>query len=577
MTATDVEPLRDFLAALLGLSDMNAAVAQLAAKGSSPAEIGRQLSEICAPNGQADELAQRLRNPEAARQYVRDIVRTFQPFAAIVRNILPKGRWTKPGRGCKRGNGAKEHRFTPAAEIVAQQAERIAKAEAKRERAEAKRIAERAERAEAKRKRNAERAARFVVTFEDAAAEIGIRRTSVKAYIQKGKLVGIRQDGQSEYAGITRASLDAYKAHLAEIERVHDAIAARKAQAERDTKQRKTVGLYFTEDGRRITKSERMSANEAMALFGYKSKIMLQYMSRAGKIQRVYSSTKRGHAVGYLRSSVIAHIEKRAAEAAVGGVYWTANGRKIVGAQFISRTEAAAALNCHESSVTRIARSGAIVRVYADPGRIAPCGFTRESVAMFAATHPQHIPAKRAAAVPFLRIEELPPKPRALRAARLEPADPDAIEEPQQPDPAKESGPQQPDARPKRKRPCLIFRLTAAQLATATATDTNGENAMSEEANSETTPQQPTAEAKPDKLSVAKAYTVHVGGVIRAICVSEDDRDEIVAALELYQRMKTSPGEIEAALKIYRTVRATMGLAEPPPEPGAADAEAPAA
>lgn len=557
MTATEVEPLRDFVVALLELSDIDAAVALLAAKGSGPAEIGKQLAEICAPNGQADELVQCLRNPEAARQYVRDIVRTFKPFDAIVRNILPKGRWTKTGSKWKgkRGNGAKEHRFTPAAEIVAQQAERKAKAEAKRERAEAKR------------KRNAERAARFVVTFEDAAAEIGIRRTSVKAYIQQGKLVGIRQDGQSEYAGITRASLDAYKAHLAEIDRVHDAIAARKAQAERDTKQRKTVGLYFTEDGRRITKSERMSANEAMALFGYKSKIMLQYMSHAGKIQRVYSGMNRGHAVGYLRSSVMAYAEQRAAETAAGGTYWTKDGRKIVGAQRMNRTEAAAALNCHESSVTRIAGSGALVRVYADPCGLAPCGYTRESVAMFAATHPQHIPAKRAAAVPFLRIEELPPKPRALRAARLEPADPDAIEEPQQPDPAKESGPQQPDVRPKRKRPCLIFRLTAAQLATATATDTNGENAMSEEANSETTPQQPTAEAKPDKLSVAKAYTVHVGGVIRAICVSEDDRDEIVAALELYQRMKTSPGEIEAALKIYRTVRATMGLAEPPPEP----------
>lgn len=550
MTATDVEPLRDFVAALLELSDMDAAVALLAAKGNGPSEIGKQLAEICAPNGQADELAQRLRTPEAARQYVRDIVRTFQPFAAIVRNILPTGRWTKknednPG---KRGLGAKQHRFTPAAEIVAQQAERQAKAEAKR-------------------KRNAERAARFVVTFEDAAAEIGIRRTSVKAYIQQGKLVGIRQDGQREYAGITRASLDAYKAHLAEVERGHAAVAARKAQTERDTEQRKTVGLYFTEDGRRITEAERMSAEEVEALFGYKSKIMLQQLSHAGKFQRVYSGMNRGHAVGYLRSSVMAYAEQRAAETAAGGTYWTKDGRKIVGAQRMNRTEAAAALNCHESSVTRIAGSGALVRVYADPCGLAPCGYTRESVAMFAATHPQHIPAKRAAAIPFLRIEELPPKPRALRAARLEPADPDAIEEPQQPDPAKESGPQQPDVRPKRKRPCLIFRLTAAQLATATATDTNGENAMSEEANNETTPQQPTAEAKPDKLSVAKAYTVHVGGVIRAICVSEDDRDEIVAALELYQRMKTSPGEIEAALKIYRTVRATMGLAEPPPEP----------
>lgn len=555
MTATDVEPLRDFVAALLELSDMDAAVALLAAKGNGPAAIGKQLAEICAPNGQADELAQRLRTPEAARQYVRDIVRTFQPFDAIVRNILPKGRWTKTGSKWKgkRGNGAKEHRLTPTAEIVAQQKERQAKAEAKR-------------------KRNAVLAARFVVTFEDAAAEIGIRRNCVHKYIHDGKLVAVRPDVKTKAVGVTRASVDAYKAHLAEIERGHAAVAARKERKRKDTEQHKTVGLYFTEDGERITEAERMSAEEAEALFGYKSHGRITELANAGMFARIFEDATLHHPVGYLRSSVMAYAEKRAAETAAGGTYWTKDGRKIVGAQRISRAEAAAALHCGELTVAAYARNGELVRVYADPCGLAPCGYTRESVAMFAATHPQHIPAKRAAAVPFLRIEELPPKPRALRAARLEPADPDAIEEPQQPDPAKESGPQQPDERPKRKRPCLIFRLTAAQLATATATDTNGENAMSEEANSETTHQQPTTEAKPDKLSVAKAYTVHVGGVIRAICVSEDDRDEIVAALELYQRMKTSPGEIEAALKIYRTVRATMGLAEPPPEPGDAAA-----
>ena len=61
--------------------------------------------------------------------------------------------------------------------------------------------------------------------------------------------------------------------------------------------------------------------------------------------------------------------------------------------------------------------------------------------------------------------------------------------------------------------------------------------------------------ATPQKLEVAKAYTIHDGGVIRAIAVSEADRDEIVAALELYRRAKAAPGEIESALKLFRAAR----------------------
>ena len=61
--------------------------------------------------------------------------------------------------------------------------------------------------------------------------------------------------------------------------------------------------------------------------------------------------------------------------------------------------------------------------------------------------------------------------------------------------------------------------------------------------------------ATPQKLEVAKAYTIHDGGVIRAIAVSEADRDEIVAALELYRRAKAEPGEIESALKLLRAAR----------------------
>lgn len=79
--------------------------------------------------------------------------------------------------------------------------------------------------------------------------------------------------------------------------------------------------------------------------------------------------------------------------------------------------------------------------------------------------------------------------------------------------------------------------------------------------------------AAPEKLEVAKAYTVHVGGVIRAICVSEADRDEIVAALDLYRKTKAAPGEIESALAFYRNARTFLGI-EAQPDKGQADATA---
>ena len=69
------------------------------------------------------------------------------------------------------------------------------------------------------------------------------------------------------------------------------------------------------------------------------------------------------------------------------------------------------------------------------------------------------------------------------------------------------------------------------------------------------TPRQENATQQKPKLEVAKAYTIHDGGVIRAIAVSEADRDEIVAALEMYRKAKAAPGEVESALKLLRAAR----------------------
>ncbi len=71
---------------------------------------------------------------------------------------------------------------------------------------------------------------------------------------------------------------------------------------------------------------------------------------------------------------------------------------------------------------------------------------------------------------------------------------------------------------------------------------------------------------------MAKAYTVHEAGVIRAICVSEADRDEIVEALRLYRRAKAAPGDIESALQLLRAVREIVGTSGTPGTAATAEA-----
>lgn len=526
--------LREAVSALLSMSDVDAVAAIMFASGKRPSEVAKDSGELCRPNGRADGLAAKFRSdPAAARTYCRAIVRRFKPFADIVREILPgPGKWTQNTNATKFGNGCKPHKFLTAAEVDERH-----KAEVQRER-----------------KRTAA-AARFVMSFDEAASAIGVKRSVVRTYTTQGKLDPVRPEGKRKAVGVTRESVRAYLAHLAEIERNHAAVASRRAAKERDTEQRKTSGLYFAEDGRRITAAERMSAAEAEALFGYTSHVQINTFANQGRIERVYDNASRRHCVGYLRSSVLAWYEESTA-AKASPIYYTAAG-KIVGAERMSRAEVAAALHCHELTVTAYARNGELERVYADPGQVMPCGYTRESVARFLQSHPRHIPAKAAVAAEDFQIEVLPPKPRAhgLRSARLDPAD--EIE-----NAAAEKDPQ-PTNEPKRKRekPALVFTLPPQH------TNTEGEQTTMSEQTQTPKP------AAPEKLEVAKAYTVHVGGVIRAICVSEADRDEIVAALDLYRKTKAEPGEIESALAFYRNARTFLGI-EAQPDKGQADATA---
>ena len=523
--------LREAVAAMLSMSDVDAVAALMFASGKWPSEVAKASGELCRPNGRADGLVAKFRSdPAAARTYCRALIRRFQPFAEIVREILPgPGKWTQYKHASKFGYGRKPHKFLTAAEV-----DELHKAEVERER-----------------KRTAA-AARFVMSFDEAAAAIGVKRMVVRTYTTQGKLDPVRPEGKRKAVGVTRESVRAYLAHLAEIERNHAAVAARRAAKEHDTEQRKTCGLYFAEDGRRITEAERMSAAEAEAVFGYSSHVQINTFANQGRIERVYDNASRRHCVGYLRTSVLAWYEEWTA-AKASPIYYTAAG-KIVGAERMSRAEVAAALHCHELTVTAYARNGELERVYADPGQVAPCGYTRESVARFLQSHPHHIPAKAAVAAENFQIEVLPPKPRThgLRAARLDPADEIENAEPEtEPKPTTA-------AKRKREKPALVFMLPPQR------TDTEGEQHMSEQT-------QTPKPAAPEKLEVAKAYTVHVGGVIRAICVSEADRDEIVAALDLYRKTKAAPGEIESALAFYRNARTFLGI-EAQPDKGQADA-----
>ena len=320
---------------------------------------------------------------------------------------------------------------------------------------------------------------------------------------------------------------------------------------------------------------------EAAERLNVKRMVVFEYI-REGKLVGVYRDGKR-NPYGVTRQSLEAYAEKQEMRKAAtlakaqakadrmaekkqhGGIYYTEDGRKIHGAERISRSEAAQLLNFHELTVTAICRRGEIAHVYADPACTIPCGYTRASVEAWAQAHPRHIPARKAQAIPDFMIAPLPPPPRkhGLRAARL---DPDATGEAAGEKPAAVI--EGATVRPQRRKPKsdIVFMLAAWNAAT---TSEEKERNMENETNEK--PAEAATPTAPGKLEIAKAYTVHEAGVIRAICVSEADRDEIVEALRLYRRARAKPGEVESALQLLRAVREIVGTSATA-EPEAPDA-----
>ena len=512
MDAATLRQIESLAARICSLSDVDAACAMLVAQGKSPIAAGYELARICSPGGRADRLAATLDDPEAARQYVQKIAATFAPFAEILRAVEVTGdgeTWIQYGRSYTK--------MTSAEAAQHEQATRQREAERKR--------------------REEQRMVRAVVTYEEAAAAIGVSKKSATIYASRGELVAVHVEGKRKSVGVTRASVNAY------IERRQMREEAARARATRLMSEWNSAAHYWTEDGRKIASAEKITTLQIVAEF-HVSRSAVVNASRRGLIAKVYRTEARQHVDGYLRESAEAWARAYKATVAAWGIYYTAAGQ-IVEAERMSRREAAAALHTNERNVSALAAAGRIERVYADAACKIPCGYTRQSVEAYAQAHQRHIPARRAEAIENFKIQIIPPPPRrhGLRAARL---DPDAESEQEASAPQGVTG----DAARHRRRES---RIIVFRLATREPSRPPDEPQQKEGQTEMDTPRQEIA--TPQKLEVAKAYTIHDGGVIRAIAVSEADRDEIVAALELYRRAKAAPGEVESALKLLRAAR----------------------
>jgi predicted RNA-binding protein with PIN domain len=513
MDAATLQPIQAIAERICSITDVDAAVAILVAQGKTPILAGIQLKDICRYGGQADRIAATLDDPDAARRYVQKIAATFAPFADILRAVEVTGdgeRWISDKNG-----------YT-----------KVTTAEAKRHKqAERKREAERKRREERQR-------ARAIATYKEAAAAIGIPLAIAHNYAHQGKLVAVYLDGKKKAAGVTRASLDAYVERQEMRKAAATANAARK-EAERAEREA-NADTYWTEDGRKIDGADRITARQIADEFSV-SKKSVEKASRRGMIAKVYNTESRKHAVGYLRESAETWARAYKANVAAGGIYYTAAGQ-IVETERISRREAAAALHLKEQSVRELANARKIERAYADAACTIPCGYTRRSVEAYAQAHPRHIPARRAEAIANFKIQIIPPPPRRhdLRAAQLDP-DTESAQGEATPCVIEDAG------RHRRREPrIIIFRLATFETPRPSEPQQERQKDMDTQRQENATPQ---------KLEVAKAYTIHADGVIRAICVSEADRDEIVAALELYRKAKAAPGEVESALKLLRAAR----------------------
>lgn len=352
------------------------------------------------------------------------------------------------------------------------------------------------------------RVERLPVSYKAAAALLHIEHDNVRRYVRVGHLKTVTVGGDNL---ITRESIDEFRKWL--------------------------KGVRFTASGEEVPACECMTRTEVCAVLECGSDVVKR-CANYGQLVRVYNFPDRfGLCCGFTRASVYALKRDREAE-----VLYTARG-KVYATERLSFEDTRAMIGRRGDIILKLAADGVLERVYLDPKLKRSYGYTRASVVAYLQANPRHIPAHKAVAVADFKIEELPPPPRTprLRAAVLEPAD--GCEKLEGGTAHRETA--------TRKRRIIVFKLS-------TITETQEEASMQDTKTDTAAP----AESKGDKLQVAKAYTIHEGGVIRAICVSEDDRDEITEALAFWRKFKGRESEIESAVALLRVTKKALHIDE---------------
>lgn len=366
------------------------------------------------------------------------------------------------------------------------------------------------------RRRLVKRAMRTAYTYTAAARRLHVKSYMVRSYVRTGHLVPVYVRGLKLAVGVTRESVKTCKLYL--------------------------DGHRFTAGGAVVEPGAWVSLADVCGIIGRGKTAALEY-AEDGRLARVYNrpGAVGDQCCGYTRESAEALSRDLAA-----GVYFTRGG-KIVGTERVTLDEARTITGRGRNFVLMLAKAGKLEHVYDDSGLKHPVGYTRASVVAVAHEYPPDVRARAAVAVPGFMIAELspPPRPPRLIAAKLSQADPEA---PKRPAATPTLDP------PKRKPSPFVFRLIDTPKKEPQTMNTPG--------NETEVPKAPEASADDNgqKLQTAKAFVIHESGVIRAICVSEDDRDEIAAALKFYRKCKGSESEIESALAFMDMAKATLGI-----------------
>lgn len=509
----NAEALRAIVRAILTEKDGYAVTILLALQGFNGQKTADTLAEIGCEGGAVDTLAKKLADKADAHDFCRDLARRFAPFVGLLRDVLPRGVWRfKAGR-------YQLLTFEEASRNLHEKREEVkAREKRKAERAAREKwLAEERARVSARKAELAERkAVRLAIPYKKAAKRLHIKLDMVRHYVVIGYLVPVHVRGLKLAVGVTRESVKTCKLYLDGY--------------------RFTAGGVVVEPGAWVGRGEVCRiVNRAIS--------SVNIYANEGRIVRVYNRPDGTgeQCCGYTRESAEALASDLAA-----GVYFTRGG-KIIGTERVSLYEARTITGRGIKFVLKLAKAGKLEHVYADSGLKHPVGYTRASVVAVAHEYPPDVRARAAVAVPGFMIAELPPPPRPPRliAAKLSPAEPEA---------PKRQAATPTLAPPKRKPSPFVFRLIDTPKKEPQTMNTPGTETEVPKA----------AEASADdngqKLQTAKAFVIHEAGVIRAICVSEDDRDEIAAALKFYRKCKGRESEIESALAFMDMAKATLGI-----------------